>query len=226
MPHAFLISGGEPNSRKIKLQEVYGNFKPESSFENDPDLHLLESPTSVKIEDVRELSRQLSLKPYGKPPKVAIILESDKLTFEAQGALLKILEEPPGETIFILTTQEEQNLLPTIISRCQSLLLPIGNSPSLQAEEFEEVMSVANKIITSNEAERILLVEKITTKDEALDFCQKQLIFWRKTLLEQPTKKRTQVIRNIQKAIKYLQANTNPKLTIENLVLSYPYTPK
>jgi DNA polymerase-3 subunit delta' len=87
-----------------------------------PDLHLVETTESViKIGQIRELQRDLSLRPYEAPRKACIIDGAEKLNLNAANALLKTLEEPPGDAILILLTTSADAVLPTIRSRCQTL---------------------------------------------------------------------------------------------------------
>ena len=75
----------------------------------------------IKIEQIRDLQRVVSLKPYEADYKVVIIIEAHTLTQEAGNALLKTLEEPPSNTILILVTHVPEALLPTIRSRVQEV---------------------------------------------------------------------------------------------------------
>lgn len=222
MSRAYLIAGGKDTSREEKLTEIYRKEKPQGKIENDPDLHLLESETSIKIEEVRELTRLLSLKPYGTPPKIGLIKEAQKLTFEAQGALLKILEEPPGETVFILTTIEESALLPTIVSRCQLVYLPPEAQVSFTEGEMAETKKLTQRILENGVGERLKITEAYTTREEATFFCQKQLVYWHEQLTTNPTAQTARILREIQKTLRYLSANVNVRLAIENLLLFYP----
>jgi len=89
---------------------------------NHPDLHLLEPDGKfIKIEQVRELQRQMSLRPLEAPRKIALISGAETMNQAAGNALLKTLEEPQGEALFILLTHQPERLLPTIRSRCQRL---------------------------------------------------------------------------------------------------------
>ncbi|MDP2632897.1 MAG: hypothetical protein Q8P25_04235, partial [Candidatus Curtissbacteria bacterium] len=204
MSHAYLMVGGDESARLKKLSEFYCQKKPKCVFENDPDTHILTNDVSIKIEDVRNLEIKLSLKPYNFPPKVAVILEAEKLTFEAQGALLKLLEEPPGESILILTTKDAANLLPTIVSRCQIIFLAAQNQLSFKAHEKEEIKKFTLDILKSNSGQRLKLVEKITNRQEALLFVQKQLLFWHEVFLVSPSPSTSRILRQIQKTLKYL----------------------
>lgn len=222
MSYAHLIIGGNQQTRKKKVLELYLEIKPNRKPENDPDTQFLETQTSIKIEDIRILGRLLSLQPYHQPPKIALIPEAAKLTFEAQGSLLKLLEEPPGQTIFILATSHADNLLPTIISRCQVINLPPLSEIELSLEEIKTHQTTLKKILKASPGERIRLIEKITSREEAEKFCQIQLVLWREALLEDPNLEYVWIIHEIQKTRRYLSANVNPRLALENLLLSYP----
>ena len=75
----------------------------------------------IKIDPIRELQRKLSYLPYESRTKVAIIDGAESMNLQASNTFLKTLEEPPGQTIIILIASNPNQLLPTIISRCQAL---------------------------------------------------------------------------------------------------------
>jgi len=88
------------------------------------DLHILEAEAekkSISIEQTRELIKALSLSSFLDSYKIGIIKEADSLTTEAQSSLLKTLEEPREKVILILIAENEEALLPTILSRAQKL---------------------------------------------------------------------------------------------------------
>ncbi len=78
---------------------------------------------SIKIREVREMQAWLHLKPYEGKVKVLIIREADRMTFDAQNAFLKTLEEPPAQSLIVLTVSNPLLLLPTILSRVNELRL-------------------------------------------------------------------------------------------------------
>jgi len=87
-----------------------------------PDIHLVEPQGQViKIDQVRQLREVLTLQAYEGRKKVAILDDAGKLTTEAANALLKILEEPPLETLFVLICQHLGSLPATVMSRAQIL---------------------------------------------------------------------------------------------------------
>lgn len=87
-----------------------------------PDVHIIEGiETEIKIEYIRQLQRDINLKPYEGKIKVFIIDNAHSLTAEASGAILKILEEPPKNSLIILISDKPALLFKTIISRCKIL---------------------------------------------------------------------------------------------------------
>ena len=99
-----------------------------------PDVHILESlETTIKIDQVRELQQQLTLRPLEGKYKFCLIENADKFTTNAANALLKTLEEPQPNTVIILLSGQPEKLLSTIRSRCQRL--PFRRLSKTQIEE-------------------------------------------------------------------------------------------
>ncbi|MGI6225969.1 MAG: DNA polymerase III subunit delta' [Peptococcales bacterium] len=90
---------------------------------NHPDIHLIEpEKSSIKIDQIRNLRSQVFYKCYEGKQKIIILDDAHLLTIEASNSLLKVLEEPPERTVFILVTAEASKLPDTIISRCQQVV--------------------------------------------------------------------------------------------------------
>lgn len=77
----------------------------------------------LKVDQIREIQRTLNLKPYQSPYRVAVFLRFQEANDNASNALLKTLEEAPTHAILILTADNPEQLLPTIVSRCEILRL-------------------------------------------------------------------------------------------------------
>lgn len=75
----------------------------------------------IRISSIRLLKDQVSLTGYANKKKIFMISQADRMNQQSSNALLKILEEPPEDTVLILTTSRVNSLLPTIVGRCQSL---------------------------------------------------------------------------------------------------------
>lgn len=124
---------------------------------NHPEIQWLQEEGSIKIEAIRQMQKNLQMKPYEGSQKVYIICDADKMTLQAQNALLKTLEEPPEYATMILLTANATSLLPTIVSRCQRMkLLPVTmekmqkylvKEKSVTIEEAKVIAAFSNGIV-------------------------------------------------------------------------------
>lgn len=80
---------------------------------------------AISVSDTEQMARSLALKSYEGGFKVMIIWMAEKMNTESSNKILKLLEEPPEKTVFLLLTEEEDKILKTIYSRCQLLNLPL-----------------------------------------------------------------------------------------------------
>jgi DNA polymerase III subunit delta' len=91
-----------------------------------PDLNIIQADSeggTLKVDQVREARRTLTLKPYQSKYRVTVFLRFQEANDSAANALLKILEEAPSYVVLILTADHPEQLLPTIVSRCEVLRL-------------------------------------------------------------------------------------------------------
>ncbi len=91
-----------------------------------PDLTVVEADRvggQLKIDQIRNLQHGLSLAPYDAKYRIAILLRFEEANRQAANALLKTLEEPPSQVILLLTAASIEQLLPTIVSRCEVIRL-------------------------------------------------------------------------------------------------------
>jgi len=106
---------------------------------NQPDVKIIKPDgRSIKIDRVRSLRSEIFFKCYESKFKVIIFDEAHFLTIEAANSLLKVLEEPPENTVFILVTSEPQQLPDTIISRCQQVQFQSLNSEVIKGIFFQK----------------------------------------------------------------------------------------
>ena len=89
-----------------------------------------EKPGSIGVEDIRkQVNGTVGIRPYSGEYKVYIIDEAEKKTGQAQNALLKTIEDPPGYAVILLLATNQEAFLPTILSRCVKLSLkPLKDS--------------------------------------------------------------------------------------------------
>jgi len=174
IPHALLFSGPEKIGKKKLAKEFVKLLNCEKSsacgkctacnqIESGeyPDLFLIESEDEIKIGEIRELQKRLSLTGRKKNFfKTAIIDNAHLLNSQAQSCLLKTLEEPKGKTLIILITQHPKMLLDTILSRVGEIKLsPVGSD--LIRKEIER------RGVDKKEAERVV---KIASSKPGLAF--------------------------------------------------------
>ena len=111
------------------ISNIYKNTR----LNPHPDIMLISPEKEIKIDQIRSVIDFLRLK--GK--KAVIIEKAEKMNVEASNALLKTLEEPPSDSMIILTTSNQQLLLPTIVSRCKKIRFR-----PLKSEEIQHILSL------------------------------------------------------------------------------------
>ncbi len=139
--HAYILSGEEGMGKKslanafaLALLCEKGQADPcrqchackQVLSGNHPDLIYVthEKPASIGVDDVRhQINDTIQVKPYSSAHKIYIVDEAEKMTVQAQNALLKTIEEPPAYAVILLLTTNAESFLPTILSRCVQLKL-------------------------------------------------------------------------------------------------------
>lgn len=129
--HAYLFCGPEGVGKRtvaltfIKAVQCQGEEKPcgkcQSCLQIEKNIHpdtiIFQKEGEIKISEMREIQRKMSLKPYAAPYKILLIDNAENLNQEAANSLLKFLEEPKGKAVIILIAANLKKILPTIISR-------------------------------------------------------------------------------------------------------------
>lgn len=214
MLHAILIVNPDSIQALTLAKKLsQNNLTPE------PDLLLIEAEPSISIQKVKSIEKFLSQKPFQNKQKIVFIPQADQLTLPAQNALLKTLEEPPAHSLIILISAHQNQLLPTIISRCE---IHRPNIPVKFDPEFIALQkNIYTTIIHQSIGQKINFISQHSgSKSSALKFCTLQLKFFRHQLLSKKQLSFVSQIKALMKAIAYLNQNLNPKLVLENLVLT------
>lgn len=145
--HAYIINGEKGMGKKtiakifsMTLQCEKGGDEPcmqchsckQAISNNHPDIRWIthEKPSTIAIDEVREqINNDILIKPYSSKYKIYIVDEAEKLTVQAQNALLKTIEEPPAYGIIMLLTNNKDSFLQTILSRCVALeMRPVAST--------------------------------------------------------------------------------------------------
>lgn len=156
--HAYLIVGS-PRGNAAALAEAFiqllfctGAKKPCGECEacrsirerTHPDVLWIKPESKsrrIPIEMIREeLNPRIAQTSYAGGWKVGVLVHADRLTTEAANAFLKTLEEPPGRSLLLLLTDSVQSLLPTIVSRCQRIMLSESGDDSPWRERVLEIL--------------------------------------------------------------------------------------
>ena len=128
MPHAILLQGVQgwgvdqlANEVVIRLFNL-GNVDVREVAH--PDLRCIDGKDdAIKIDHIRLLIDFMMQTRQNAPIKVALVMDAEKMTISAANGVLKILEEPPDDHLLILTSAATETLLPTIVSRCQRIVM-------------------------------------------------------------------------------------------------------
>ncbi|OIQ15591.1 MAG: DNA polymerase III subunit delta' [Flavobacterium sp. MedPE-SWcel] len=111
------VSGNFMKSwREFVTETPYGGL-----FDWYKKIDIAKKQGQIGVDEAQEIVKSLSLKAYEGGHKVMIIWMADRMNISSANKLLKLLEEPPEKTIFLLVTEDEDNILQTILSRCQVL---------------------------------------------------------------------------------------------------------
>ncbi|CDF81239.1 DNA polymerase III delta prime subunit [Formosa agariphila KMM 3901] len=130
--------------RQLLKEQPYGNL-----FDWYKMLGVNNKQGQIGVDEAQDIVKALSLKAYEGGYKVMIIWMAEKMNTPAANKLLKLIEEPPNKTVFILIAEEEQQIINTIRSRCQVL-----HFPALAEEVIVEAL-VKNYHIKESEATKI-----------------------------------------------------------------------
>lgn len=242
---SILIIGGNLAKRREKAITELSNYQIANL-----DTLIVEGKNSIGIDKVRELEKWAFRKPHSGRYKAALIFEAEKLTHTAQNALLKTLEEPPKNTLIILTSPKEDLLLPTIVSRCKIIKLKSETEISLSKKKITQLLNYLISLLNCGVGERIKKAEDlINTKEETTLFLDQLIFLLRELLLSKlsklslsshlpcrlrqsravvylgdklPMGTLTQIIRNAQKTKGVIEKNINPRLALENFFLDLP----
>lgn len=155
--HAYIISGEKGSGKKL-LADIFARTLQcekkgtEACMEcqsckqavslNQPDIIRVihEKPSTISVEDIRtQVNGDIMIRPYSSPYKIYIVDEAEKLSVQAQNALLKTIEEPPGYAVILLLTANAGMLLQTIRSRCVILELKPVSSEAVKKYLMEQL---------------------------------------------------------------------------------------
>jgi DNA polymerase III delta prime subunit len=212
---------------KKKREEYVRNLALKENIDRF-DITVVEKDTSVKattqsigIEAVKLIQKKIFFKPVKSSKKIVVIEDAQLLTPEAQNALLKVLEEPPENTIIIVGSETKETLLPTILSRCQLIELE-EEKKKLSDKTVEEITLFLTELPDFSIGDKLKHAEKLAKdKEKALAWIENLILILHENLLN--TIKETnmstdqiKIIRSFQSLHTLLKTtNVNPRFAIE-----------
>jgi len=144
LSHAYLLAGPNSIGKYTVAKKMAGILQCENNFCHEcptciqvnkgshiDTFEIVDDKESIKIDQVRSLVEKLSMTRQSKY-KIVMIQTLERMTIEAFNSFLKILEEPPTKTIFILTTNDMNALPPTIVSRVRTIKFNIVSAAYLE----------------------------------------------------------------------------------------------
>ena len=171
-PHAVIFSGEEGIGKRLAAEICAAALLCENQVDGSacgvcencrlvlarshPDFYVVEAEETkgtrnIKIGQIREMQSEAALRPINSARRVIIIDGAELMNNAAANCLLKTIEEPPSQTIFILLTASRSNLLMTIRSRCMTV-----NFDKIAAEEIRDVL--ISRGVENSEAENLSVI--------------------------------------------------------------------
>ena len=151
LPAAKSDKGGETGEGKLQpelREEIQSQVEQKAK---NPYFHFnIPKATQINIGTIRDIKKESSLSAFEKGRKIFIVCDAEMMNDTSGNSLLKVLEEPLSDTVFLLTTSRREKLLPTIISRCQSVRCDILNDEEVEhaLAERESVPAGQAKLIS------------------------------------------------------------------------------
>lgn len=219
--HAYLFSG-QDSSGKRDFAEDMCLLLTEKSFDNNPNLKLIEPDEEkdlhkIRIESIRDMKSFMSLKPYSSEYKLAIINDADTMTAEAANAMLKILEEPPKKSVIILISSKPRLLPQTILSRCEMVVFP----PVLEVktDETEKALAELRRAARQSISDRIKYAKQLYEKKNYTELVNLWLKSLRFQLKDKPST--APVLRNLLYLSNIIsQPQYNHRIALEKFLIN------
>ncbi len=184
-----------------------------TSTANNPDVFLIDQSTGWGIDQIRQIRLFLSRRPLLHQSKVVIIHQTQNLNTESQNALLKTLEEPGPNNYLFLTASSTSSLLPTIVSRCQTILIDT-HPPKTDLPPLTVSSDLKKNLSSSFE------LAKKYNKDTILDFFNQQIASAHARLCRQPSPHQSTLVAKLIKARQMILANVDHQSALDFFFLS------
>jgi DNA polymerase III delta prime subunit len=197
--HSILIIDDNQNQTDNWLKNTFKEINQELSPHN-PDLFIIQEDYSIN--KIREVKTFLSKKPFQHQSKVIVIYSAQNLKTESQNALLKTLEEI-GDNYIFLISNNKNNLLNTILSRCSLVNL------KKQHQNTGKIIPTNGQLSSQN-----------YQKDEVKPLLEEQLYLHQQAMVKNPSTQISQKIKTIIKTLDMIKHNVDPLLALDYFFLN------
>ena len=216
--HGYLFAGPSGVGKKTIATKFAFSLLGSEPGKFSADFLELDGAQGIKIEQIRELTYKLSLKPYSAKYKVALIDAAEEMTLEAANALLKVLEEPKSHTIIILITSNPSRLPKTIVSRTQKITFGLVAGREAQPMVDDQYAT----FVSADLVERMILAATVADLEttEIKNILQSWVVRSAAGLRQNPSMGLKRQIDQLLLSQKYLTGNVNSKLLLTNLMLN------
>jgi DNA polymerase III subunit delta' len=208
---SIIILGSIEQSREKALEIIKQNDV--SKF----DAQTFTSEKTIGIPDIRNLQKNIFLKPLHSDKKVVILECFLGATIDAQNAFLKVLEEPPTDTIILILTTGLDFILPTVLSRCN--LINLSKKKELEEKDNKIYLELLESLIKRHENPLLIAQTYGKDRETALKFLENLIITVEENLNERPVFGK--FIKKLQETYTIIKTtNVNVRFALENLLLS------
>lgn len=208
-----IIVDSDLDSRVEKINQILIENKLKNPH---PNLLFFDKEEKLGVAQAKQIIDHMSLKPYQTGPQAVVLVQAEELTPEAQNSLLKTLEEPPENSLIILGVSSEDQLIPTILSRCKI----VNNKAQATGNKLEE-KDVENieKFFSSSIEERFVIIEKTEDKDKLFS----NLVFsLREKMLDNPNSSFLNINNEVATLQEYALNNVSMRAILEYIALCLP----
>ena len=241
LSHAYIIEGSDKAERmKFALEFCKGVFCGKAtglgcddcincnkiSHRNHEDIYFVEqsNKTGYSVEDVKDLSKKLNLKPATGDKNIAVLEDAERISEIGQNKMLKMLEEPSGSSVILLLTANSENLIDTIISRC--IIIKLNQEVNVSNRQRAKALEIYN-LITEKEFfnnYREYINKYIKTDDDAISLLNELEKLYRDKLIEDykiddSIRYFTSAIVNIEETRKDIIGGMNRKNALKRMYL-------
>lgn len=226
--HAYFLECSDEtkgvNEAKEFAERIFG-----ANIENNPDCNIFTTDEkSIKVDSIRELQKDISIKPLMNLRKVYIIPQASKLNIQAQNCLLKTLEEPPAYAVIILISSSIYSVINTIRSRVKRVKIYNSEELNIRNEVKEIIDSIENKSVID-----VLKFSEFfeKNKDNVVEILHEMMKYCNERIMNDKNKLPEKINRDIIVIAKYvpiidlaerrINENCNFSMAIDEMLLAF-----